>query len=114
MKLIAALIVLLSISSNTIAAGAVENANVVQVRIDRSGIGYVTFDTPVIGEPATCRQSGFANVLAFNTNEAGGKAILSIVLAAQASGKKIRATGTGTCISYGMIEEWSWGLITNP
>jgi hypothetical protein len=53
-------------------------------------------------------------VLAFNTNEAGGRAILSIVLAAQASGKKINARGTGTCSLYGVMEDWNWGLIANP
>jgi hypothetical protein len=114
MKLLATFVILLSTSLNAVAVGYIDNATVTQVRVDKSGIGYVTFNIPIYGEPASCTQAGYTNVLAFNTNEAGGRAILSIVLAAQASGKKIRAAGTGTCPSYGIIEDWSWGLIATP
>lgn len=94
-------------------AGQVNGGEVAQVRIDKSGKGYVKFTSNLTNSPAACIQSGYESVLAFDTNEAGGKAIYSLVLAAQASGKKINATGTGACSVYGMIEDWSWGYIAS-
>lgn len=113
MKSVLALIILACIPLNTFAVGIVEGATVTQVRVDKSGAGYVVFDKPLYDTPANCTQSGYKNVLAFDTNEAGGKAILSIVLAAQASGKKVTAVGTGTCPIYGVMEAWSWGTINS-
>src|SRR5688572_1634862 len=109
MKLLATLVTLLSISLNTAAFGGIDNGVVIEVRVDKSGLGYVAFGSPLTSQPPTCTQAGYANALAFNTNEAGGRAILSIVLAAQASGKKINARGTGTCSLYGVMEDWNWG-----
>lgn len=113
MKSALAFIILTCISLHTFAVGIVEGATVTQVRIDKSGAGYVVFDKPLYDSPASCTQSGYKNVLAFDTNEVGGKAILSIVLAAQASGKKVTAIGTGTCPIYGVMEAWNWGTINS-
>ncbi|GFE83629.1 hypothetical protein GCM10011487_56290 [Steroidobacter agaridevorans] len=67
------------------------------------------FDRPVEGR-ASCTIDYYANALAFNTNEAGGKAILALVLAAEATGKPVRAYGTGTCTTYGhSVEDWEYG-----
>lgn len=91
------------------AVGQINAAEIIQVRVDRSGKGYIKFNSSLINTPASCIQSGYENVLAFNTNEPGGRAILSLALSAHASGKKINATGTGSCAVYGVIEDWDWG-----
>lgn len=113
MKSLLTLIISFSISLNAVAVGVVEDATVIQVRVDKSGLGYVVFNKTLSETPASCIQSGFGSALAFNTNDAGGRAILSVVLAAQASGKKIKAVGTGTCTSYGVMEDWNWGAINS-
>ncbi|GAB1624074.1 hypothetical protein AAOGI_41240 [Agarivorans albus] len=94
------------------AKGYSNNYKVVEVRADASGKAYVKFDKPLIQTPAACG-SGYASHLAFDLKTPGGQGILSVVLAAQASGKRIKAQGTGTCSVYGVIESWSWGLVNN-
>jgi len=105
------LLVLSIFTQNAIAVGNAEMYEVDFVRVDKSGFGYVKFKNNLTGTPASCTQAGYESVLAFNTNEEGGKAILSIVLSAQASGKKLLARGTGACAIYGVMEQWDWGYI---
>jgi hypothetical protein len=98
-------------SQGAFSVGVAEMYEIDFVRVDRSGFGYVKFKTNLIGTPASCTQVGYEAVLAFDTNEAGGKAVLSVVLSAQASGKKVLARGTGSCGVYGVMEQWDWGYI---
>ena len=103
--------IVLTLSQNSFSVGMANLYEVDFVRADKSGKGYVRFKTDLSSSPALCIQPGYESSLAFNTNEAGGKAILSLVLSAQASGRKIRANGTGACGIYGVMEDWTWGYI---
>jgi len=106
------LIFLILFFNNAIAAtGVANNFEVDYVRVDSSGKGYVEFKSDLLAEPATCMQLNYSKSLAFDTNTAGGKSILSVVLMAKASGKLIYARGTGLCGVYGVMEDWSWGSI---
>ncbi|APD95710.1 hypothetical protein BM523_17865 [Alteromonas mediterranea] len=96
---------------DSFAIGTAYSYTVETVRVDKSGRGYVKFKEPLSGEPATCINGNHDNHLAFDTNTAGGKSILSIVLSAHATGSKIHASGTGTCDVYGVVESWSTGWI---
>ena len=94
------------------AAGMANSYEVEYVRVDTTGLAYVNFKSALINTPASCTEKpGFTHALAFDTNTAGGKSILSVVLTAQASGKLIYALGTGLCDNYGVIEDWSYGWI---
>lgn len=96
--------------SHAIAEGIAANYYVDNVRVDKSGKGYVKFLTALIGAPATCA-SAHANHLAFDANQPAGQAIMSLALAAQASGKKIYAKGTNICDIYGTVESWDYGWV---
>ena len=114
MKSFIVLIILCFISIQAGAVGQITEGEIAQVRVDKSGKGYVKFKTSLVGTPATCTQPDYVAVLAFDTNEAGGRAIYSLVLAAQASGKKITAKGTGLCSAYAnTIEDWNFGSISS-
>lgn len=106
-----AFLVLSAYAQSAFSVGNADMYEVDFVRVDKSGFGYVNFKTKLVGTPANCTQPGYEAALAFNTNEAGGKAILSLVLSAQASGKKILARGSGACAVYGVMEQWEWGYI---
>jgi hypothetical protein len=76
---------------------------VTAIRVDASGKGLVQFASAVVGVAACCTGAGTAcstNTLAFDTNTAGGKAILTVVTSAKLSAKKVQATGAGTCSVY--------------
>ena len=79
------------------------------IRIDQTGKGFVYFDQNLVGSP-TCVMSTYENALAFDTNTAGGKAIMARALAAKATGDLIKVYGTGTCSVYGSwAEDWLYG-----
>jgi len=92
-------------------AGYVDNFHVEDVRVDANGLGFIRFDQPLKGTPATCISGGHTAHLSFDINTAGGKGILSLALSAQASGKAIVARGTGSCDGYNVVERWSYGWI---
>jgi hypothetical protein len=99
--------VLLFIS--TLAQAGSINSTVNSVRIDRSGKGMVQFSSPIT-QVASCSTGNYASYFSFNTNTDAGKAIYSMVLAATASGKRVVAYGTGTCLDYGnVVESWNYG-----
>ena len=99
----------LLLSALALGAGYIPSAIVTGVRVDRNGKALVMFDRPVEGR-AGCVIDYYANALAFNTNEAGGKAVLALVLAAKATGDPVRAYGTGDCATYGhSVEDWEYG-----
>ncbi|WP_422135465.1 hypothetical protein [Endozoicomonas sp. ALD040] len=110
MKSIVLLVFVSIISVESFAKGVAEKFNVTAVRVDQSGKGYVVFDRDLIGQPAECITT-YTNSLAFNTSTPGGQAILSLALAAKASGSPIKAVGTGKCDAYGVMEDWSYGFI---
>ena len=98
------------LSALAVGAGSISSAQVLGVRVDREGNGLVIFDRPVGAAPPGCVIAYYANALAFNANEVGGKAILALALSAKASGDPVTAHGTGTCAIYGhSVEDWSTG-----
>ena len=107
------LLLLLSLNvPPALAYGKANSFKVKFVRVDRSGKGYVEFDSNLVANPPACTQSSYQRALAFDTNTAGGAAILSVALAAQASGRRIIAYGTHGCDTYsGVMEDWNWGRI---
>ncbi len=111
--IIAGSLVVLIFAGNTAHAEGIANTLTVDnVRVDRSGVGYVRFTTPLISTPPACATT-YPNHLSFNTNTPGGQAILSIALTAKASGKRIYAKGAGTCDIYTVVESWSWGYLAD-
>ena len=106
------LILFLSIGAvNSYAAGFIENAKVLDVRVDENGYGIITFDKVRTREPAACGNT-YNSSLSFDTNTEGGKAILSIALSALVSGNEISAWGAGVCRQYtSLVETWTYGNI---
>jgi hypothetical protein len=98
------------VSANVFSAGDANHYKVEYVRVDKTGKGFIQFKSALTGSPASCTTS-YTKALAFNTNTDGGKAILSLALSAQASGRTIRARGTGTCANYGIMEDYDWGYV---
>jgi hypothetical protein len=95
------------------ASGTIE-----KVRVDNSGKGIVYFHSDLTygngSRPACVNTAGnYDNTLAFNTNTAGGMAILKLVLAAKLSKTPVQAKGTGACTIYGnnVMEDWAYGYI---
>lgn len=112
MKRLILAIVGIFISLQVFAVGSVNNAKVIQVRVDQDGRGIVTFDLPVTGTPPSCVNAAYINALSFNSSTAGGKGILATLLLAKATGTNISAIGTGTCTFYSTnVEDFSYGAI---
>ena len=102
---------LLLVASQAYAYGTL-SGKVIQVRVDRQGQGMVVFDTPIVNAPPACTISAYANAFAFDTNTAGGRAILATALAAKATDTVIQVFGTGACTTYGnYVEDWSYGVL---
>ncbi|WP_062270576.1 hypothetical protein [Endozoicomonas arenosclerae] len=98
------------ISIESYAKGVADNFKVSSVRIDNTGKGYVVFDRDLVAAPAECITT-YTNSLAFDASEAPGQAIMSLALAAKASGSPIKAVGSGNCSTYGVMEDWLYGFI---
>jgi len=99
------------------AGGQINETTIENVRVDKSGLGFVKFSQPLTGPTvASCidMAGNFNYHLSFDTNAAGGKSVLSLALTAQATGMKITASGTGTCNEYVAIESWDHGYTTPP
>lgn len=108
MKRLVASAIGLLIMQAAFAQGTV-TGHVVKVRIDQSGKGFVYFDQNVVGSPS-CIMPTYENALAFDTNTAGGKAIMTRALAAKAMEDLITVYGSGTCSIYGSwAEDWMYG-----
>jgi hypothetical protein len=103
----------LLISSGHVFAVGIANSFLVDtVRADSSGKGIVGFDKPLVavdGGLPPC--STHSKHLAFDTNTPQGRAIMSLVLAAQASNSPVYAKGTGECSIYSVVESWNYGII---
>jgi hypothetical protein len=104
----------LAICFSTCAFGAgTVTAKVIEVRVDKSGKGIVTFAQPLAGQAASCRNPSYNQSLAFDANAAGGRAILALVLSAKATGETVTALSTGDCSIYNnnWVEDWDYGSI---
>ncbi|MBL8269951.1 hypothetical protein [Steroidobacter sp.] len=86
-------------------AGSV-TSTVASIRVDADGKGMIFFNQAISGT-LSCRDSGYASALSFDSTTAGGKSILATALAAKASGATLSAVGTAACNVYG---NWVEGL----
>lgn len=92
------------------AGGIAAHFDVQSIRIDASGKGYIQFASPLTNAPAACG-TDFPNALAFDTNTVGGRSTYAAALSAKTLGAKMYARGTGACEIYGVIEDWSYGIL---
>ena len=104
------LLVGLLFSASASAAGHLSNGKVVSVRVDQSGQAMVTFNVAVGGTPPGCVHAAYTRSFAFDTNTAGGKSILAVVLHARAIDATLTVIGTGACAVYGngWVEDWNY------
>ncbi|WP_020413301.1 hypothetical protein [Microbulbifer variabilis] len=101
--------------SNAYSLGSV-SAKVEQIRVDGDGGAMIFFDKPLGGTPAACvDKTNYGNALAVDAATDGGKAVLSMVLTAKASGATVTAYGHGVCGVYGgnVVEVWNHGFYCN-
>jgi hypothetical protein len=86
---------------------------VINVRVDSTGHGMVTFSATISGSPSCINSAAFGNAYAFDATTDGGRAFLALALASQASGAAISAVGLGTCNIYGgFAEDFYFGVNT--
>jgi len=111
MKNIFLLVLLSVLSQGVVAQGYANKFGVVYVRADANGYGIVNFDSPLEDAPASCI-NGHPSHMSFDTNTAGGKALMSVLLTAYSSGKKITARGTGACDEYNVIESMKYAWVS--
>ncbi|MDO3382380.1 hypothetical protein [Gilvimarinus algae] len=112
MRTIVILMVMMLLPSAAFGRGEVERAIVVKVRVDNDGKGYVAFEQPLGGIPASCTNEAHASHLAFDVNTEAGKAVMGLALLAYSTGKPVYAKGTDTCDTYGsVVEDWHWGYV---
>ncbi|WKD48410.1 hypothetical protein [Microbulbifer spongiae] len=110
MKKLLILAIVALFAANAYSAGSV-TGKVERVRVDGNGTAMVIFDKPLGGEPAGCSNKFYGNALAVDARTDGGKAVLSMVIAAKLSGSTVQAYGLGTCGIYGgsTVETWNHG-----
>lgn len=96
--------------------GYVSQAKVTQIRVDRNGRAMIFFDqnlkaSPEGAAPLDCVHSSYKSALAIDTREEGSAAVLSMALAAKATGALVTAYGNGQCGIYGgnVVETWNYG-----
>jgi hypothetical protein len=105
-------LLMLVVSQYSFAVGKAEYFHVKSVRVDQNGKGIVEFSKPLIEHSGARPSCGsYLSHLAFDVNTEGGKAIYSLVLAARSNGQRIFALGTGNCSTYGVVENWAWGMM---
>jgi hypothetical protein len=90
----------LLVASQFASAGGYIFGKVVQIRVDPSGLGMVTLNTAATGSPS-CVIPYYSTSIAFNTNTAGGKSQLAVIMFSRAKGSNIAVWGAGTCTAYG-------------
>ncbi|MFA0813624.1 hypothetical protein [Microbulbifer epialgicus] len=99
--------------SNAYSLGSV-SGKVKQIRVDENGRTMIFFDKPLSGDPAACSdKENYGNALAVDASTDGGKAVLSMALAAKATGSTVTAYGYGKCGLYGgnVVESWNHGFL---
>ncbi|WP_325892437.1 hypothetical protein [Grimontia sp. NTOU-MAR1] len=117
------LLALTMISFNSLAAISATNSLndesgqlINRVVVAEGGWATVKFTVPLVpsnGSTASCVASWNKDSLSFSTKTPDGGAILSLLLAAQVSGKKVYAQGTGNCNVTSNAESWNFGWIVN-
>lgn len=100
-KIFAAFLLLVT---STVGAGTLTNAKIANIRVDKSGLGIITFDISVPGL-ASCSHPYYYNAASFNVNTPGGKAILATALLAKAQNLFVSMQGAGACTEYGGVVE---------
>lgn len=100
-------------SSQVVALGSVKEAKITHIRVDNNGRAMIYFDKRLEGSPASCTHSAYRNVLAIDASTEGGKAVLSMALAAKTSQNLVTAYGYGFCGVYGgsVAETWNHGFM---
>lgn len=93
--------------------GEATNYTIDRVVVNEDARGFVYFTQALGGTRPPCVVPGLDRVLVFDLKKEGGKAIYSMVLTAQVSGKKISAQGTGNCLIHSQAESWYRGWITD-
>lgn len=86
---------------SSVYATSIHNAKIIQIRVDKTGIGMIVFDQPLQGTNPACINPTYKNALAFDTNSAGGKSILSVALTAKAQNANVFAYGLNSCAIFG-------------
>ncbi|MES9880669.1 MAG: hypothetical protein ABW185_07290 [Sedimenticola sp.] len=101
------------ITSNAFAFGSINDAKITKIRVDGNGHAMIFFDKDKTREPATCVHSAYVRAFGIDASTDGGKAVLSMALAAKATGTLVVAHGKGICGVYGgsVIETWDHGFI---
>lgn len=89
--------------SNAAFCHGVVTGYVKEVRVENNGNVLVIFDRDAGGTPPECSATT-KNNMAFNVTEPGGEGMLSVALAAQASGNLLRGRGSGRCSNWSTIE----------
>ena len=86
---------------------------VINIRVDSTGHGMVTFNATISGSPSCINSAAYGNAYAFDATTDGGRSFLELALASQASGASIAAYGLGTCSTYGgFAEDFYYGVNT--
>ena len=113
MKKIIILYITLLFASEAYSIGKVSDAKVTQIRVDVDGRAMIFFDQLVGGTPANCVHPAYTKALGVDASTEGGKAVLSLALAAKATGSPVTAYGLGVCGVYGgsIIETWNHGFL---
>jgi hypothetical protein len=99
----------ITFATTSFAGAALSSAHVLAVRVDATGSGIIFFDQSFVGTPATCAQPGYQSALAFNATT--GKSALAMALTAKATGSAVEVYGTGACGVYGVVEDYSYGVL---
>jgi hypothetical protein len=102
-----------SLATTAHAAGSIPapGSHITAINISNSSdVVYFTVDGTVTGQPACAT---LTKTFAFDITTDKGKAYLSVLIAAELSGKLIRATGTGTCTlpALGSVENLAWLVV---
>jgi hypothetical protein len=102
MKVLRNILIALSlvVVSNAVLAAGYVTGKITTVRVDANGNGIAMFST-VLTTPSACVSTTYNNMMAFNTNTAGGRSMLAAMLFAQGKGNTVSAVGTGACGVYG-------------
>ncbi len=113
MRIITAVMLSMMLFSNVFANGKVINAKVTKIRVDGNGRAMIFFDQPIGGEPATCVHDAYKSALGVDASTEGGKAVLSLALAAKTTGSPVTVNGLGICGVYGgqYVETWNHGFL---
>lgn len=93
------------------AEGVATSLEISDIRVDNDGKAMVRFSGNLVGSRPGCVNPAYSNYLAFDASTAGGKNTLALVLSAKLGGRPVSAFGTGTCPTYGLIENWWFGSL---